>query len=153
MALYSYIIKRVSAILIMEDETYKISDQCASKADAAFLAFFDALIVKKEITNDHVRDVPGHGPTVMFDNQEIVRAFRIFTVEPMKFKVQRMVGNYGEPQKVALFWFKDVEPKGKFDTSWEYMSKSLAECVHPNENYDMAARHGRNGIGLLRTFR
>ena len=70
------------------------------------------------VPDDHVRD-----------------AFHVFTRQPMKFKVQTKIDHHLLAEEIAMVWCKDVEPKGCWNTTLEYMRKSMARCYYPDENY------------------
>lgn len=134
--LWTYIIKRSATMPLIEADGFHFNDKYSSKTDSPFLTAYNSLANNPDEDFDHVVRLPGHEKTAMIDDEQIVKAFRIFTHEPMKFKVQKRIGNHREPEQIVAIWCKDVEPKGCWDTEWEYMSKPLALCICPDENYE-----------------
>lgn len=142
LAIFTYILKRISCLPIIEAEGYRINDHYSSATDAAFIYFLDALL-KQFATRFETDSAPArfekseeHGCTLMMEDERAIRAFEIFTQHPMKFLVQMKVGQLLQKEEVAVVWCQDVGTEGGWDVVWEYMTKSLAAVVCPKENYE-----------------
>ena len=130
--------------MLIEDEEFIVTHKYTSMTDPAFVNFVSTLVFPLYGGNliadvglqERIRNIAGHGRTIMVQDVEIHRAFKVFTKQPMKFLVQypNGIGGMGT-EEVAIFWHDDVEPKGQWDTRWEYMSKALAGAHYRDANY------------------
>lgn len=141
--LYSYIFKRGASTALIEADGYIVNERHSSMTDPAFMEFFNTIITRVhgilQMNPDLkplIRDIAGHGRTVMIAVERTIVAFRIFTQEPMKFKVQKKVGHCLEAEEIAIVRCEDTEPKGCWITELEYMRKPMARCIHPDTKYE-----------------
>lgn len=129
--------------MLIEAEEYVVKHNYASMTDAAFVKFVSTLVVPLYsgalITDvglhNKIREVAEHGRTVMIEGKEVHRAFMVFTEQPMKFLVQFPGTGRLFTEEVVLFWHDDAEPKGQWETKWEYMAKALAWVHYNDDNY------------------
>lgn len=184
LALFTYILKRVSCLQLLEAEKYKVNDDFSTPTDAAFIFFLRSLLkaggfdtrvsppeepnnrtsrrlalrpaavaaakaAEAEATavNDHYNDSTTSkleqsldgATTLVLSDPRAIKAFKIFTQHPMKFKVQMKVEQNLLKEERCVVWCTDVGPKGMggggWEVQWEYMAKWTENKLVPDESY------------------
>jgi len=131
--LYSYVINRSAAMLVLHAENYSIKDSYSSPTDAAFEYFYNKL----KATRLERKESNEQGGVLAIKDEKASRAFQVFTKQPMKFMVQRQVWIMMQPEEMAIFAFEaSADDEGTFDTTWDYVSKGFASCFYGDENYE-----------------
>ncbi|KAK3722250.1 hypothetical protein LTR37_002683 [Vermiconidia calcicola] len=152
--IWGYILKRGTAIRLIQAEGYRITWGYTCKTDDALTEILKvfleplhagALVTKQELLKD-THEIKDHGRTVMITKKQVLRALKAFTELPIKFTVQTKIGQNWQREEVVVIKFKAAEPEGMWDTEWEFMSKGLAGCLHPDSAYAFKER-ATGGVG------
>ena len=145
--LWTYIIHRTSAVMTLETEGYIIGGQALVKqplirfisaSDEAFVAFFTSLIMDLDTVESITRYSKGHGRLAIIDDEKSIRAFKVWTEEPLRWTVQQKVGQILEYEEIVRVWFESSTGAGDAESVmvWEGMSKTYAGCVCRDERYE-----------------
>jgi hypothetical protein len=195
-ATFSYILKRISCLPLIEAEKYLIKEDGASATDKAFIYFLRALLSASGLVKEaalietaqteetpaqdpqaqptqaqatQTQDTPlqvaelqaplisetqttsnssspsnietssTNGNSLIISDQRAIKAFKIFTQHPLRFKVQTNIGQELLKEERCMVWCTDVRPKGEggggWEVQWEYMSKWTEYGVNDEINY------------------
>ncbi len=125
---YAYIVKRASVFPFFAAAEYRVRDSYSSKTDAAFIHFFEEVIkgrttsyelAKPEEVRQSVASMPAKGDVVlMIKSKSSARAFKVFTEQPLLFAANTYIDHMNGPLEYMAVTFKDVEPKGNWETTW-----------------------------------
>ena len=140
--LHTYILKRSACIPFIQAEGFAITRNYRSSTDDAFLLLITTFITKLNnvlaangALENLIQDIPRYGLTVTILDQRFRKGLHIITSLPMEFSIQKTINHIALPEENALVWFQDVEPKGYWTMSRQYMRKPMARCVAPDTNY------------------
>jgi hypothetical protein len=142
--IYAYIVKRASVFPLLEAEGYQFQNNYTSATDSAFVYIISALTQNLSAGNLAAHagnrrltwDLWENGRILIITPPEVFKAFEIFTAQPLKFQVQERIGTRFGPLEDMVVTFKDVEPKGNWETTWEPMRPSLSRMLHPDSDYE-----------------
>ena len=191
-AIFSYILKRISGLQLIEAEKYIVNEDGASATDEAFIYFLRALLsasgmVKEAVTENarsqedqapdaqaqvtqarttqtttqvaepqttpspdtntstigssapNIETSPSHSSSLIISDPRAIKAFKIFTQHPLRFKVQMKIKQQLLQEERCVVWCTDVGPEGEggggWEVQWEYMSKWTEYGVADESNY------------------
>lgn len=149
--LFTYITKRATALVIAENEGVQLVNNM-TKSDEAFVKFYREIIHRFKPGKAAIVEIPGEKRIATVDCPNLAQAFKVITEMPMRFKIRPVVYNSTgeEKDKVKLdwvvFWFKDVEPKGCWETEWRVLPNAVVLCECPDANYKFMISGGGSRV-------